>query len=454
MSLLTGMMSVLGLGPTNFDVSCTLQTSTFYPGNVVRGTIHVVCKAVERVRAVRLSVSGIESYSFTYKSGDHERRESGSVNVMNYEFTLAGFPKNQQGEFLMPIGSFFYPFEVVLPMNIPPSYQYRYASDYASTTYQVHVVVDIPWARDTEGVFPFTVLNCCPLSQWQMDTPKDVLELKEVHGCVCCCCKFCHKGNLSFAGKLHRTLIVMGCDVAHIILNISNNSVEPVQALDLKLIQRNTTNSGGRTDVNTRTVMKYKQLTNIPPNSASNVVQLSFPIPRGILPSFHGIHVKSQYFLRVEFDVPNAFDPFVEFPITIVQGVDPMNVVPPINFEFPMCTAVVTPLMYQYAPPATKRPDMEFAPIGGAPTNVSQLPIYQPPPVTANVPMPDQSWSRIPPNTFTEEIPFQACPPPPVGVSTPLIPQPQMGMGMGVQPPPPPPRNPADAKDPISQSWL
>ena len=96
--------------------------------------------------------------------------------------------------------------------------------------------------------------------------------------------------------------------------------------------------------------MKHKQLTNIQPNTNA-IVDLCFMIPRGILPSFTGLAVKSEYFLKLEFDIPNASDPEVLFPVTIVQAIDPTNYMPPLNFQQPMCNMMQQPMNYAYQPP-------------------------------------------------------------------------------------------------------
>eukprot|EP00759_Apiculatamorpha_spiralis_P058305 PhF_6_TR9171/c1_g1_i2/m.14276 len=406
---------------SHIQLTCDLNTRVFYPGNVVRGTVHINCTTADKVRGVRIVIGGVERYSFERGSGKNRHTYSGSSNVLDIHFTVAGYPKNVEGDFMMPVGRFSYPFEVVLPFNIPPSYEYRYGCDFAATRYFVGVCVDIPWGKDAEMSFPFQVLNCCPVSQWSADRPIDVPQQVD----VCCCCCI-NKGSIKMVARINRTLFVMGVDYAYVQVTVDSQCEEPIQSVNLELVQRNTTKSyGGVTDVNHRVVMTSKQTTNIAPKT-QGIVNLSFAIPRGILPSFQGVHVKGDYLLRLEFDIPNAADPTVEFPVMLVQGIDPTNTAPIINFGIPGYTPMAAPLLFQYTPPRTTTgPELEYQPMVGIPLATS-LPPYAPPPQPIGATQPDAAWGSIPPDTYTAQVQYVAAPPPPVGVPPPPV---QAGMG-------------------------
>lgn len=171
--------------------------------------------------------------------------------------------------------------------------------------------------------------------------------------------------------------------------------------------------------------MKHKQLTNIQPNTNA-IVDLCFMIPRGILPSFTGLAVKSEYFLKLEFDIPNASDPEVLFPVTIVQAIDPTNYMPPLNFQQPMCNMMQQPMNYAYQPPPATA-GYGFVPMQGGPPMSG--PAYQAPPPPIGMPLPDTKWAGVTPNSGGEaEVAYVACAPPPIGVGAPQA-HPMMGTG-------------------------
>eukprot|EP00759_Apiculatamorpha_spiralis_P051276 PhF_6_TR5170/c0_g1_i1/m.7405 len=410
----------------NFSIRCDFAQTCLFPGNSLQGCLRITCTADTKVRAVRLLVRGYESYHFSKQEssqnadGTTEFRTvdyNGRVHVLDLHLTLAGFLPHQSGEFVMPRGEWAYPFQVTLPVGLPPSYEYTYGSDSASMRYAVTGYVDIPWGKDAEMDFPFQILSCCPLSQWQASVPRDIPQ--NINVTLCCCID---KGSLTINSRIARTLLVMGYDPAYIRVSIDSKCEEPINAVLLKLMQRNTTNDPRQTDVNVRTVMKHKQVTNIQPKTQA-VVDLSFTIPRGILPSFTGVHVRSEYYLMLEFDIPNASDPTVEFPVHIVQAVDNTNFFQPVQFQNAWCPVVTQPQVYAYQPPPTPISGYNYTPMSAA--LPSGGPAYLPPPPPIGVPHPDAQWAAMKPNQYSVEIQYSAVPPP-IGVPST---QPTMGSG-------------------------
>ena len=417
----------MGLFDTwNFTLTCDIKSACLYPGNVLQGCLHIKCTKDTKVRAVRLLIRGTESYHFSRGSGKNRRSYSGQAHIINMTLTLAGFQPGQSGEFVMPAGLWHYPFSYMLPANLTPSFVYQYGSDHAANRYRLTGYVDIPWGKDAEIDFPFQVLSVCPLSQWQANQPLTIPQ--NVNVFLCCNC-LGSKGNISINSRIQRTLLVMGYDPAYIHIDIDSKCQEPIEAVLLKLIQRNTTLGRGATDVNEETVMKHKQPTNILPNTRAGV-DLCFQVPRGILPSFRGINVFSEYFLRVEFDIPWASDPYVDFPVQVVQAVDHTNYFPPVQFQTPWCQEVAAPQCYVYQPPVSSVGAHPYTPMNAPAFQGGTF--YQAPPPPIGVPNPDPAWSTMSPNSFQAEIQYQAMPPPIGAVPSPAtggnnLQQPLMG---------------------------
>ena len=408
----------------NFTLTCDIQNTCLYPGNVIQGCLHINCTKDTKIRAVRFLVRGTESYHFTkHRRNKRYDHYSGQAHVIDMHLTLAGFQPGQSGEFVMPAGLWHYPFSYTLATNLPPSFEYNYGSDHAANRYRLTGYVDIPWGKDAEVDFPFQVLSVCPQAQWQANQPLIIPQNVNVYLCCNCCWS---KGDISITSRIQRTLLIMGYDPAYIHVDIDSKCEEPIQAVNLTLVQRNTTNGATihprayqrrETDVNERVVMKHTQPTNILPNTKAGV-DLCFTMPRGILPSFRGMNVFSEYFLRVEFDIPWASDPYVDFPVQVVQAVDPTNYFLPVQFQNPWCQAVVAPQCYVYQAPVSSIGAYQFTPMS-APA-FQGGPTYQAPPPPLGVPNPDSAWSTMTPNSFQAEIQFQAVPPPiGVGVASP-----------------------------------
>eukprot|EP00760_Papus_ankaliazontas_P012513 PhM_4_TR15338/c0_g1_i1/m.23770 len=397
---------------TNFSVSASLEHSVFYPGNIIRGQAQISVKKPTKIRNVNLTFIGREKYRFSRQEGTGDNRRSrdyhGTADVVNTKLLLA--TSGSGGDFVMPSGNFTYPFEFTLPHGVPPSYVYKYGSDIASMEYSMCVEVDIPWGKDAEARVPFQVLSCVPRQQWQSDPPQS--RTQDVNVSCCCCIS---KGSLMLNSWLQRSLLVMGMDPAYIRVDVQSKCKEPINSVNLILQQVNTTRHacGHPTDINRRVVIKHRQPTKIQPGQNA-IVDLCFVVPRGILPTFHGIHVKSEYFLILEFDIPYASDPTVTFPVNIVQGIDDSNYFLPMQFTTPMYQAQAQPIQYVYQPPPTHT--APYVPMGTVVAPQPGLAAYQAPPPAVGVPLPSQDlWSNDPQQAFVDEAAYIPAQPPKCG---------------------------------------
>jgi len=75
------------------------------------------------------------------------------ITYFNTVATLFGNHRGSTKKFKLEPGSFFFPFEYALPINLPPSYNGGYGRNY----YEVSAYVDIPMKVDIKVYHPITI---------------------------------------------------------------------------------------------------------------------------------------------------------------------------------------------------------------------------------------------------------------------------------------------------------
>ena len=97
---------------------------------------------------------------------------------MNVPFLL-----KQSTDLYLEAGDYSYPFQIMLPPNLPTSFEH----EYGQIRYSISATIDIPWAFDKHTVKSFTVINVCDLNLLgpQLRIPFGVSGSK-VFCCWCC----------------------------------------------------------------------------------------------------------------------------------------------------------------------------------------------------------------------------------------------------------------------------
>jgi hypothetical protein len=131
-----------------------LERRVYFPGEAVRGTVQFNVGMPKKIRGVRVHFHGEqhtewteeESYvDFNGQMSSRTRIYSETVNFFNVYTTLWG-NKRHGDSLVIDSGTYLWPFQFILPPNLPPTYQ----SSYGYTRYYCRAYVDIPWGRDKE----------------------------------------------------------------------------------------------------------------------------------------------------------------------------------------------------------------------------------------------------------------------------------------------------------------
>lgn len=134
--------------------------TTYQPGQAVLGRLIVKVLKQVNVTAIRLLARGKEKTQFSVSEGDHNVSLSGSYIHYEQLISFFGFSKEsgRTGGASLQVGSYEYPFQLVIPPNAPPSFRCRIPDGTTELSYILRATVDIPHGFDKEKELPFVVV--------------------------------------------------------------------------------------------------------------------------------------------------------------------------------------------------------------------------------------------------------------------------------------------------------
>ncbi|EFN85199.1 Arrestin domain-containing protein 2 [Harpegnathos saltator] len=215
-----------------FRIEFDRPGATFAPGEVVTGNVIVDLAREKTIRALKLTVKGEANVSWertrsTKNSRGHQRSRTdhfrGNEQYFNLTYSLLG---DTGGELRMPAGFNKYPFNFLLPHNIPCSFEH----EHGHIRYTTKAVIDRPWRFDHECKIAFTVITSYDLNahSYQCIGVDD-----EINQSFCCFCCF-NLGSIKVCITLPTTGFVPGQSIEATV-NLENTSSVDVTQVCVKV---------------------------------------------------------------------------------------------------------------------------------------------------------------------------------------------------------------------------
>jgi hypothetical protein len=134
-------------------ITVDLQRKSFFPGQIVKGTINVMIEKHIKVRAVQLEIVGFEKTKVIIGSG----RSSDAVIEKNYILQDKVYlkPPKMGEEYELDSGDYTSEFEFRIPYSAPPSYDGKFVK----IKYWLKIRVDAYLGRDIVSKKPFKVIR-------------------------------------------------------------------------------------------------------------------------------------------------------------------------------------------------------------------------------------------------------------------------------------------------------
>ncbi|XP_003490327.1 arrestin domain-containing protein 17 isoform X1 [Bombus impatiens] len=177
------------MGLKDFRIIYDNPWGTYYPGQTVSGNIIVVLNSTKKIRGICVKIKGVANTCWTTDKQDMDERgqyRDGTQTVTAHEeyfdtkYYLVGSASG--GEIEIQGGEHKFPFQCILPMNLPSSFE----SDFGHVRYTVKATLDRPWKFDQEVKSPFTVVSPFDLNQEVRSSEKVQVEMSKTFCCLCC----------------------------------------------------------------------------------------------------------------------------------------------------------------------------------------------------------------------------------------------------------------------------
>lgn len=159
-----------------FIIILQKQNAIFTPGEAVRGILKFKTTERFKINFISLLVEGDAKvhWSETRSTGKSSHQVVYSEREQYLETETLLLSKQADGDLYLEVGDYSYPFEVILPLNIPSSFEHHHGK----IRYSVKGTIDIPWAIDKHTYKSFTVINNVDLNQFN----PSVRQPMEVNG--------------------------------------------------------------------------------------------------------------------------------------------------------------------------------------------------------------------------------------------------------------------------------
>lgn len=174
------------MGLKRFDIYFDNPEATFYGGQTVSGRLFLHLDANKRIRGIEIRARGEAEVRWTET---RQIREDGKIRPSHEYFRSHElYFENKYhiiggtgSDIMLQPGDHCYPFSIVLPDNLPCSFEGRYGH----IRYIVKATLERPWKHHHDSKSGFTVLKHYDLNSEQLLTEPILLSREKWLGCLC-----------------------------------------------------------------------------------------------------------------------------------------------------------------------------------------------------------------------------------------------------------------------------
>jgi hypothetical protein len=279
------------------QVQLFVDKPVYYPGDLVRGSVHVECEKPQKIRGIMLEALGYEQTHITESHGVGKSRHTHTYMSNNF---LHRYDQPLLSECELPCGRYDYPFEYGLPAQALPTYH----GICAKVMYSVTANVDIPYWFDAHQTVETPVL--IPTSQVPLERKPATLYSQNASDTT----------QPGFMTTVARTMFFSGEAIKGNFL-LTGDGGHTVRKVDVELQLIEEAVAQGHSRVNNQVLAR----TEIPGGylAPGATVPFTLDIPSPVTTVFNGIFSKVWYALVINVDVAWAFDTTASLPLIILE---------------------------------------------------------------------------------------------------------------------------------------
>lgn len=278
-------------------VEISVDRPYYYPGDTVKGNVHVVCDKPQKLRGITLEALGYERTRITESTGSGKNRHTHTYISNNF---LHRFDLQLLGEDELPRGSYDYPFEYQLPAQALPSYH----GFYATVVYTVTANVDIPFWFDAHETIETPV--AIPSTQVTIEHTPATLYSKNAEDTT----------RPGFMMTVGRTMFFSG-EIIKGNFELTGDGGHRIRKVDVELQLVENAVAQGHSRVYNQVISKAQ----IPGEclAPGAVIPFEICIPPRTSTAYNGVFSKVWYALSINVDVAWAFDADASLPVVILD---------------------------------------------------------------------------------------------------------------------------------------
>lgn len=180
---------MVSLARDKVQLTILLENDSYYPGQTVRGVLHVQASSTVSITALRVVLKGKEN---ARTSRDHDAQTHAHTHYSKLVTCLGHtLESGRKGGFCIPTGVHQFPFSFEIPPAAPPSFYVGVTNGYCMVRHTVKAILVIPRGIDGVAEESITVLPAIAVSDWQAAAAesglvKEGAKASHMHQCGCC----------------------------------------------------------------------------------------------------------------------------------------------------------------------------------------------------------------------------------------------------------------------------
>lgn len=127
-----------------FSITLQKPTPIYFVGETIVGSVNLRVRERFKINSVKMVINGSCYVRWTESHGSGKNRHtvtySAHETYLNYN-TMLVTKQPHENELYLEAGDLTFPFNIVLPPNIPTSYEHQFGK----VRYSVQATIDIPW---------------------------------------------------------------------------------------------------------------------------------------------------------------------------------------------------------------------------------------------------------------------------------------------------------------------
>lgn len=140
-----------------FTIALQKPNAIYFSGEQLIGTVNIRVSERLKINSVKMQINGSARvhWSESHGSGKNRTTRHYSAHEHYLSFNVIFLAKQPNSDLYLESGDYSYPFNIVLPPNLPTSFEHQFGR----VRYSIYGTIDIPWAFDKHTTRSFSIVS-------------------------------------------------------------------------------------------------------------------------------------------------------------------------------------------------------------------------------------------------------------------------------------------------------